>query len=593
MTAVGGVSKRIGRYEVGALLATGGMASVHIGRAVGADALRRPLAIKHLHPTYARSTEFVQGLVDEAGILAQVQHPNVVHALEVVRLGEEVYVVLEYVRGDSLSALMGGSEARRALPPAIAIAIAIDVLDGIHAAHEARGPDGRPLGVVHRDVSPQNVVVGADGHARVIDFGVAKAQHRLQATRPGVVKGKLEYMAPEQLEAGLVDRRADIFAVGVVLWEMLTGRRLFAGESDGATMMRLLTCSVPPPSEAASDVSPALDAAVLRATRAEPEDRFATAEDMLAALEAAGARASPRVVGAWVQQNAKERLASRDALVTAMFAAPSQPDEVAAPAPARPDAVATEPTLVPSSHTNQRPQPARRLRTNALAAAALVAAGGLAYALWAAQAPGRSASPPTGAGAPSPTPTGAVVQSAPQVVSNSPMAPSNGERPEASSQPFLCPGDVCAPVVGMDPARMSTAAFGAMEQFARQHLSEARCHQIIATEVQDDGTVNTRSGHLAATFVAGSRMLAISAHKGQLIGKFMAAPPTVQGGEVPRCTSANVVKAATDNGLPPARPGAIRNLSFDCERRAWVVSAVGTVQSVVVVNDSTCKPPPR
>lgn len=568
---------------------------MHIGRAVGADALRRPLAIKHLHPTYARSTEFVQGLVDEAGILGQVQHPNVVHALEVVRLGDEVYVVLEYVRGDSLSALMGGSEGRRALPPGIAVAIAIDVLAGLHAAHEARGPDGQPLGVVHRDVSPQNVVVGADGHARVIDFGVAKAQHRLQATRPGVVKGKLEYMAPEQLEAGAVDRRADVFAVGVVLWEMLTGRRLFAGESDGATMMRLLTCSVPPPSEAASDVAPALDDVVLRATRAEPVDRFPTAEDMLAALEAACVGASPRVVGAWVQQTAKERLASRDELVAALFAAPpSEPDEVLALAPARSDAVATDPALVPSSHTkHQRPPSARRARTAAVAAAALVAAGGLVYALSVVLPSGRSVSPSRRGGAPNPTSTAAVVQSAPQVVSNRPMAPPNGERTQASSETSLCPGDVCAPLVGMDPARMSTSAFGTMEHLARQHLTEPRCHQVIATEVQDDGTIDTNSAQLIATFVAGSRTLAISAHKGRLIGKFMPAPFTVQGGEAPRCTSASVVKAAIDGGLPPAQPGSVKNLAFDCERRAWLVSAVGTVQSVVVVDDTTCKPRTR
>ncbi len=140
---------------------------------------------------------------------------------------------------------------------------------------------------------------------------------------------------------------------------------------------------------------------------------------------------------------------------------------------------------------------------------------------------------------------------------------------------------------------MSTSAFGTMEHLARQHLTEPRCHQVIATEVQDDGTIDTNSAQLIATFVAGSRTLAISAHKGRLIGKFMPAPFTVQGGEAPRCTSASVVKAAIDGGLPPAQPGSVKNLAFDCERRAWLVSAVGTVQSVVVVDDTTCKPRTR
>ncbi len=563
-------SKRIGRYELGALLATGGMASVHVGRAVGADALRRPLAIKRLHPMYARSTEFVQGLIDEAEILAQVQHPNVVHALDVVREGDEVYVVLEYVRGDSLKALMGGTTDRRALPPAVAIAIAIDVLAGLHAAHQARGPDGWPLGVVHRDVSPQNVVVGADGHARVIDFGVAKSQHRLQATRPGVVKGNLAYMAPEQLEAGPIDRRADIFSVGVLLWEMLTGRPLFAGETDGATMMRLLTCSVAAPSEASADVSAEIDAVVLRATRAEPASRFATAEEMLAALEAAGASASPRVVGAWVQQSAKARLAGRDELVAAMFATP--PSDAA---------VAIEPALVLPAHTKQqlRASPAR---TAALASAALVATSGLGYVFWVGLEFGR------------PRIKSSDAKEAPPVASLSTVARASSSAPATGAPaPASCPGDVCAPLLGMDAARISTAAFGSMENLARHHMEGPRCHQIIASDVRDDGTMDTRSVPLVATFVSGSNTLAVSAYRGQLIGRFMATPPTIRGGEPPRCTSASVVEAAIDAGLPRAQPGTIKNLSFDCERRAWFVSALGAVQSVVVVDDATCRPPPR
>ncbi len=349
------------------------MASVYVGRAVGSDALSRPLAIKRLHPTYARSAEFVQGLIDEARILSQVHHPNVVQAIDVVRARDEVYVVLDYVRGDSLGSLMGSGKDQLRIPPPIAIAIAIDMLAGLHAAHEAKDPSGAPLGVVHRDVSPQNVVVGADGLSRVIDFGVAKAQHKLQQTRAGEVKGKLAYMAPEQIEAGAVDRRADIFAVGVVLWEMLTGRPLFAAATDGATMMRVLTGKVPPPSEAEAEVSPPIDAVVLRATKPIAEERFETAEQMLLALERAGSNASPRVVAAWVQERARDRLAESDRLVSSLFAVVEAQKQIQP----EPDPAQTDPGLVPSAHTRPDGPAAAKEGPRALTLAFIAAGAGL------------------------------------------------------------------------------------------------------------------------------------------------------------------------------------------------------------------------
>lgn len=292
------------------------MASLYFGRMLGPESLARPLAIKRLHPTYARSPELVAMLLDEATLLARVDHPNVVRALDVVREGDELYVVLEYVRGESLAGLMGGNERRR-IEPALAAAIMIDVLEGLHAAHEARDEAGASLGLVHRDVSPQNILVGTDGHARVIDFGIAKASQKSHATRPGDVKGKLEYMAPEQLEAQQVDRRTDLFAVGVVLWEMIVGRTLFRADTDGGTIMRLLAGDVARPSELADGIPSALDDLILKATRPEPSERFATAEVMQIALEGAVKAASSRAVAAWVLDQAKDLLAARDAVVSA------------------------------------------------------------------------------------------------------------------------------------------------------------------------------------------------------------------------------------------------------------------------------------
>ena len=216
----------IGRYGIYGKIASGGMASVHFGRLLGAVGFSRTVAIKRLHPHLAEDPEFLATMIDEARMAARIHHPNVVPTLDVVSADGELLVVMEYVRGESLSRLLRaevGSGRRVPLP--IASAIVIGALHGLHAAHEATSDRGTPLGIVHRDVSPQNLLVGIDGLARVIDFGVAKAAGRLQTTRDGVLKGKMAYMAPEQLAGREAPRAADVYGMGVVLWETLAGTR--------------------------------------------------------------------------------------------------------------------------------------------------------------------------------------------------------------------------------------------------------------------------------------------------------------------------------------------------------------------------------
>jgi serine/threonine-protein kinase len=219
------VARNIGRYVLFREIAHGGMATVHLGRLRGVGGFARTVAIKRLHPQFARDPEFVSMFLDEARLAARVQHPNVVSVLDVVASERELFLVMDYVHGEALSRLLKHARACGIPVPAnIVCAVLLDLLYGLHAAHEALSERGDPLNIVHRDVSPQNVLVGVDGIARVLDFGIAKPAQRVhQSTRTGQLKGKLSYMAPEQFSTGAVDRRADVYSAAVLLWEALTG----------------------------------------------------------------------------------------------------------------------------------------------------------------------------------------------------------------------------------------------------------------------------------------------------------------------------------------------------------------------------------
>jgi len=250
--------------------------------------------------------------LDEARLAARIRHPNVVSTLDVVALEGELFLVMEFVQGESLSRLLRTSTQRdERIPVAVSAAIAIHTLLGLHAAHDAKSERGIPLGIVHRDVSPQNILVGADGIARVVDFGVAKAASRLQTTEEGRLKGKLAYMAPEQLRNMNVDRRTDVFAMGIVLWEMFTGQRLFQSTDPAVSIARILTEPIPPPSSVNRELPSALDAIVIRALSQEPEARFSSARAMAVEIENAVKPAGAMEVGAWVERVAGAVLEDR------------------------------------------------------------------------------------------------------------------------------------------------------------------------------------------------------------------------------------------------------------------------------------------
>ncbi|MDB4934886.1 MAG: serine/threonine protein kinase [Labilithrix sp.] len=306
----------VGRYELSAELARGGMATVYVGRLHGDGGFKRVVAIKRLHAQFRTDDNLSTMFLDEARLAARIRHPNVVHAVDVALHDGEMFIVMEYVEGASLSQLMRGAGRRsEQIPFAVICAIVSGLLQGLHAAHEAVDEQGQPLGIVHRDVSPQNVLVGTDGVARVLDFGVAKAIGQAHVTREGEVKGKLAYMAPEQLLGAHIERQADVFAAGTILWELLTGRRLFYGSNDGEIVRRLLELPIPPPCTINTGLTPAVDDVVLRALERDPARRFASAAEMAAALEDAILPATSRQVSEWVRALESESLAARAALV--------------------------------------------------------------------------------------------------------------------------------------------------------------------------------------------------------------------------------------------------------------------------------------
>lgn len=316
----------VGRYSLHTEIASGGMATVYIGRLLGSIGFSRTVAVKRLHPHLARDPEFVAMFLDEARVVTRIRHPNVVPTLDVEATDGELFLVMEYIEGEPLSRLSHASLARgERIPPRIAASIISGALLGLHAAHEARDERGAPLQIVHRDVSPQNILVGVDGVARVVDFGVAKALNRIQTTREGSVKGKLSYMPPEQMSSGVVTRAADIYAAAVALWELLTCQRLFDGENEAIVVTRVLTQQVPRPSTLAPGISRELDDVVMRGVHRDPAARFATARDMALALEKAVGPVSVLEVAEWVTTVASQSLARRAAQIAAIEGASAIP----------------------------------------------------------------------------------------------------------------------------------------------------------------------------------------------------------------------------------------------------------------------------
>ncbi len=304
-----GRGRTLGRYVLFDAFASGGMATVHFARLVGPAGFSRTVAMKRLHAQFADSPDFVRMLLDEARITGRIRHPNVVPTLDVVLKNREVFLVMEYVHGQSFSRLL--VDQAEPPDPSIVSALVTQTLLGLHTAHDTRGEDGESLGIVHRDATPHNVMVDAQGTARVIDFGVAKAQSVLHTTGEGRFKGKISYMSPEQLEGKPFDRRVDVFSVSVMLWESLTRKRLFTRESPGATVQAVLKGDVPSVRVYRPSLPEAIDAVLKRGLAPDPGERFQTALEMAEAVADALPAATQLDVARWVQTVAGAELESR------------------------------------------------------------------------------------------------------------------------------------------------------------------------------------------------------------------------------------------------------------------------------------------
>lgn len=471
----------IGRYALFDALASGGMATVHVGRLMGPVGFARTVAIKRLHPQFSRDPEFVAMFLDEARMCARIRHPNVVPTLDVVADDGELFLVMEYIQGESLSHLVKSLHARgERMPWRVALAIVVGALHGLHAAHESKDERGVALGLVHRDVSPQNILVGTDGMARVLDFGIAKAAGRTQTTREGAVKGKLGYMAPEQMAAESISRQADLYAAAVVLWELVAGRRLFDGDSETVILAKVLTAPVEPPSKYAPDIPKELDDIVMKGIHRKVSARFTSAREFALALEKLGPAALGEVAE-WLESVAAPALNARQQLLSLIETGTStgEHDLGALGASIEDPRSQSQLTIEPALHEDDAPPPevpgsAGRKRAFAIGGATLlIGLGGLmlyvavradtsgaasseadAQARAATQSPTSAQTPATAA------PPGTVFAEA--VGSTAPGLTAAAPSPQPSTEPSAGASASAAPAASAAPTGTTTRLSGPM-----------------------------------------------------------------------------------------------------------------------------------
>jgi serine/threonine-protein kinase len=319
----------IGRYFLHRQIARGGMATIHIGRLMGDEGFSRIVAAKRLHPEFAEDPEFVEMFLDEARIASRVNHRNVVPVLDVVKAQDEVVLVQEYVHGVPLHWLLRTAhEASSHVPLNVAVAIGCQVLSGLQAAHDTTDQFGNPLNIVHRDVSPQNIMVATDGTARLLDFGVAKATMAAHITRAGTFKGKLAYSAPEHVRGNAV-QQSDVYSLSVVLWELIVGHRLHMnGQAEAELVAEIMTGKLPTITQALMAEREimggyrwnqilTLEPIIMKGLAVRLEDRWQSAAEMEEALAEALPPASPADVAAWLKALGKEFLEGREKMIAA------------------------------------------------------------------------------------------------------------------------------------------------------------------------------------------------------------------------------------------------------------------------------------
>ena len=388
------VPSQMGRYHVVGQLASGGMAEILLGKIAGPGGFERAIVIKRIHPHLAGETEFVKMFLDEARIISRIQHPNVVQVLELGRDDDELFMAMEYLAGESLLGMMRrGKSTGRPLSPVLSAHVIAKVCAGLHAAHELTDEDGTPLRLVHRDVSPQNVFVTYDGAVKLLDFGIAKFAERVSQTQAGQLKGKFSYMSPEQCRGTGVDRRSDLFSVGVVLFELTTGKRLFHRDNGLETLRAVCDDPIRWPRAFVRGYPEPLEAVLRRALERDPAERYQTAaemrRDLVSVTRALGLDDVPEdALSEWMRETFGDRLSEKRELLRRIGAGSEITD---VPTPEADGSIdipavgsgASRPSDTPFTAEAGTPLPPRRERARwlwvALAAGVLI--GGIGGAL--------------------------------------------------------------------------------------------------------------------------------------------------------------------------------------------------------------------
>jgi serine/threonine protein kinase len=392
--------QQLGKYEILQRLASGGMAEIFLARAVGVLGFDKLVVIKRILPHLAQRKDFVGMFLDEARIATTLTHANVVQTHEVGIHGKSYFMVMEYLAGEDVRSIVRALIKRgERLPLQHALEIAIGVAAGLHYAHEKKDREGKPLAIVHRDVTPQNVIVTFEGGVKLLDFGIAKAANRINETRSGSFKGKVPYMSPEQCRGEPLDRRSDIFSLGIMLHEMTLGRRLFRGETDFQILKQIVEGPIARPSQIEPSYDPELDAIVMRALERDPKRRFASARELQEALEELAHQRRLRLsplsladfvralfgdqVGAWERAAAasdREQLQEHLATVLAVRQADLAAEESAGGDESEPLAPASPPPSVDVALESFELRPRRGSRVGLVLAGALAAA--IAVVAW-------------------------------------------------------------------------------------------------------------------------------------------------------------------------------------------------------------------
>ncbi len=473
-----------GRYRLVHRLASGGMGTVYLARVAGPGGFEKLVALKRIHPHMASDRRFMSMFLDEARIAARIQHPNVGSVIDFGEANGAYFLTMPFIFGESLNRVIGTAARLREGPvwdllPLVAARAIADACEGLHAAHELRDDTGCALEVVHRDVSPQNLMVGYDGVVRVLDFGVASARHRHYQTSTGEVKGKFAYLAPEQMDAMPVNRRADIWSLGVVLWEGITGRRLFARDTMAGTVRAVTSMPIPKLREIRPDAPEALQPIVDKALERDQEQRYSTAREMGKDLATFLAR-SERFVAApdvaeWMSQlfpdgrQAKERLVeqTRTGSVSELTEEHSQEtsavlargsvDSTEALAPGSfPGAREVEPTSIAEVHRQPERSTSRLpVLLAGIAVMAMMGVGGAAVVTWWLLSRGSEAAPVAAVSdAPSPPPmasSGETASAPSPPPAAPPEAPSSPQPPQATPAPVSAPEAEAEPTLAAAP----------------------------------------------------------------------------------------------------------------------------------------------